>query len=220
MLYLSFAVALKNYELSTDLESPHGPCFHRWLPDGKTDAISAATGDVRNRIMLWFDRRGYVQHDFIRYDQERQEVDLEVMKRQGRLDAGPLRGEAQFHCATSAELHALRENRQGSEEYVALGKRVIDFLYSPLTAFIGLLRVQYGQYWLPELPPWDSRFESIGSYCRSRLFLRWRENEEKEWASFVPTEPTGVLRIPRLPGRGFAEYLTETDWRHLQSNFS
>ena len=218
MLYLSFAVSLKNYTIP-EIVQPNGPLFHRWLPDGRTDAVSVPTADERDRLVFWFDRRGYVAADFIRYDNARQEVDPEVMKRQGHLDAGPLRGEAQYAHATSAELEALREDRQGSDEYIALGKRVIDFLYPPLAVFIDLLRCQYGQYWLPELQPWDSRTQSIGSFCHSSIFLRWRENEDQGWREFLPTERTGTIRVPRLPGRGFGEYLTETDWKYLQKTF-
>src|SRR5437867_819923 len=157
MLFLRFTVHLDNYEIDK-LVRPKGPLFHRWLPDGRADAIIVPTEDKRNRVELWFERKGYVNTGgFIRYDGKRAEVDVEVMKLQGHLDGGQLWGECQYAHATTSELDAIRQDREGSDDYVELAKRVVDFLYAPLSAFIDLLRIQYGKYWLPVLQPWDSR---------------------------------------------------------------
>jgi hypothetical protein len=218
MLSLSFTFHFDNYELD-DLVRPHGPLFHRWLPDGRNDVIVVPTVDRRNRLEFWFERRGYVDHAFIRYDKTREEVDVGVMRRQGHLDGGQVWGEAQYAHATPPELAAVRDDREGSDEYVALGKRVIEFVQPPLTAFIDLLRTQYGQYWLPELRPWDSRRESLGGYCATTLWLRWRESSDQDWKKFRPTRKSVTIVAKRLPGRGCGEYLTETDWRAIQATF-
>jgi hypothetical protein len=142
------------------------------------------------------------------------------MKLQAHLDAGQLCGELQYAHTTTAELEAIRQDQVGSEEYVALGKRIVDFLYPPLGEFIELLRNQYGQYWLPMLRSWNSETLSLGSYCAHTLWLEWREHEDQSWREFHPTIPSGILTEPQLPGREWGEYLTETDWRHIQKTFN
>ena len=62
----------------------------------------------------------------------------------------------QLAVLTSSELKVIQDNAIGHEDYVAAGKRVVDFLYGPVSNFIAVLKFQYGQHWLPTLEPWDS----------------------------------------------------------------
>lgn len=217
-LLLKFAVALEDFSAS-EFDRPHGPLFHRWLPNGKADALLINTADPKNKLTIWFERRGFLDSSFIRYDSRRTEVDENTMQRQGKLDAGPLRGEAEFASITSDELMAIREERLESPEYISVGKQVIEFLYPPVSAVIDLLRVQYGQYWLPELPCWDSRSQSLGSYCSSKFNLHWRELESEDWRKFQPTDQRQTIFVTPPSGRAYAEYLTQDDWLQIQSSF-
>jgi hypothetical protein len=94
-----------------------------------------------------------------------------------------------FAGASPEELAALSKDDKGSAQYLALGKRVVNFLSPPLIALVETLRVRLGQYWLHELRSWDSRTESLGQYCRM-LQLRWRQSPSDEWVNFVPNTPT------------------------------
>lgn len=218
-LFLKFAINLEDSGVDEFIR-PHGPLFHRWLPNGKADELRIQTSDSKNWVTVWFERRGFLDDSFIRYDHRRTEVDEDAMRRQSRLDAGPLRGEAEFAYVTSDELEAIKEERVGSREYASVGKRVIEFLHPPISALVDLLRVQYGQYWLPELLQWDSRTQSLGSYCSSTLLLHWRERESEEWRKFQPTDLKLMLSSTMImPGRAYAEYLTQEDWRQIQSSF-
>lgn len=219
MLLLNFTVHLDNREID-ELVRPEGPLFHRWLPNGRADAVIVPTSDDRNRLELWFERRGYLSRSLITYDKKRNEVDVEVMRRQNHLDAGQLWGECQYAHVTTAELKAVREDQEGAEEYIELAKRIVKFLHPPVSAFVDLLRTQYGQYWLRELPPWDSRTESIGSYCGTTLWLQWREKADQPWRKFRPTRHSHMIAVEALPGRADKEYLTEKDWRRIQQTFS
>jgi hypothetical protein len=143
-----------------------------------------------------------------------------VMQRQAHLDGGHLRGEAQYSHVTKSELEDLRGSRLGSDGYVTLGKRIVSFLYPPVSSFIDTLRAQYGQYWLPELLAWDSRRESLGSYCATSLWLRWKETVDANWQRFEPTDRSQTIVVERLPRRGNEEYLTYDDWQRLQKTFS
>lgn len=217
MLKLRFRVHLENDEVHEFLR-PKGALFNRWLPDGRANAIDVPVRHKDNKLQIWFERKGYVRSGFIEYDSQRSEVDPVVMARQGKLEAGPLRGEAVFTNITDEELKAVNDNRVGSEEYVALGERIINFLRPPLSNFISILRTQYGQYWLNELEPWDSRRQSLGNYCRSTLGLLWSD-DGNQWNCFMPTEQSAALHLTKMPGRDFGEYLTRDDWEHLSFSF-
>ena len=220
MIFLSLTIPIVNYQIDEYLR-PNGPLFHRWLPKGREDALDISVMDERNYLKLWFERRGYVRNNsFIVYDKNREEVDEETMQRQASLDAGYLFGEARFAHISRYELVAIRNNNINSEDYITLGKRLIEFLYEPIADFIDLLRLQYGQYWLMRLEKWDSRKESLGIYCTHNLGLKWRENESDYWRDFQPNDLRRIFTPERLPGRGYAEYLTENDWRRLQRDFN
>jgi len=55
--------------------------FHRWLPDGRKDAVRFPTADTRNSLELWLERTGYVEGAFIKHDPERTEVSEDIMIR-------------------------------------------------------------------------------------------------------------------------------------------
>ena len=187
----------------------HGPLFHQWLPDGETDAVVL---DQAFEFKAWFVRRGYIRGNFIEFDDSRREVDPDVMSRQAILQAGPLVGKLRVPASPN-EREAVGNGTIGSAEYVALGKRVVKTLVPGVQRFLGVLRTKYGQYWLPELSGWDSRRESLGSYC-SGLGLKWSLDEGVSWSKFRPTESRTMLDV-RMSD--FSDYLTETDWRDLQS---
>jgi hypothetical protein len=203
---------LEDYSIDEWLRPP-GLSFNRWLPDGRKDAIRFPTKDKRNSLEIWLDRTGYVdEKGFIRHDPKRTEVAVEVMARQARLEASPLRGEATLGTVSQSEMKAVREKSIGSREYIQVAERILDFVVPPLSTFLDLVRTQYGQYWIRELHPWDSRNESIGNYCRS-LSLRWRESPDGEWQDFVPDKAVVTL-TGSVPS--FDQFLTEADWRTIQ----
>lgn len=213
---IRFRIHLENFAVHEFLRT--GVLFNRWLPDGVNDAISVPVNHATNKLYIWFERRGYVENGFIRYDHQRSEIDPTIMARQGKLEAGPLRGEAIFTNITQEELKSVQESIVGSEEYIAVGKRIVEFLYPPLSNFVSILRTQYGQYWLREFNAWDSRRESLGSYCSSTLGLQWSEDGDK-WDRFTPTESHATIYVSKLPRRGYGEYLTRADWERLSKSY-
>lgn len=190
-----------------------GPRFHRWLPDGRTDEISLPTGHPESKLTVWFERTGYTEGDFVHFDYKQREVDPNIIRRQAWLDAGPLRGLMELESITDKQAKCLRQNKLGDDEYIALGKKVIKHLHPPLARFISILRTNYGQYWLPEPLPWDSRRESIGSYFRS-LGLTWSLDGGESWTDFIPDEPTLFLKGEF--SAKFQHYMTRDDWAELR----
>jgi len=213
-VFFRFGLHLKNFDID-EMNRPEGPLFHRWLPDGLTDALVIPTADERNQLTAWFRRRGHVQDSFIRYS-DKSEVDATVMRRQNRLDAGPLLGEARYVNVSSEELDAMRADAKDTSPYIAVGKRVAAFVAESVGPLIDRLRTHYGQYWLPELHPWDARSQSLGSYC-SGLQIEWREADGEPWRKFRPTG--NVTNITVAVSSTGDQYLTESDWRSLQQTF-
>ena len=59
-LAITFIIALEN-EFDTTLRLHHGVCFHRWLPDGESDAITLPVGWPGAELRVWMRRTGYVR---------------------------------------------------------------------------------------------------------------------------------------------------------------
>lgn len=51
-----------------DWGGPHGPIFHRWLPDGENDSIYIRTNSENGIVKAWFERCGFVQDGWIKFD--------------------------------------------------------------------------------------------------------------------------------------------------------
>lgn len=204
-----------------------GPLFHQWLPDGKNDAVALAAPDEQEQITVWFERRTLVDRGFLRWDYGGKDFDHNIMSRQGKLEGGHLFGEMNA-TVSNAELAAI-ENKPikldetfgtydpKSTDYLEAGKRVASKIQSRVERFVLRLRTQYGQYWLKDVPPWDSRRMSLGTYCSSVLSLQWQSETSVGWFRFLPTPGSQTITAQKIPGRGYAEYLTEADWRKFQA---
>lgn len=210
-LLLRFGITLEDYNLP-EIDRHHGPLFHRWLPDGEKDSIVLDTADPDAELKVWFERRGFVEGGFIEFDYGRRELDPELIPKQAVLDAGPLLGLLQIQGLSKRVLASLGQDKAGDAEYVALGKRVVKrLLCPPVSRFIDTLRTNYGQYWIRRLEEWDSREESLGSYC-SLLGLSW-SLDGQTWRDFRPDED--VIRITGRLQRHFPGYLTREGWLEL-----
>src|SRR5260221_1744382 len=140
-----------------------GPQFHRFLPDGQNDAVWLTPEGDPHEIRVWFDRTAKKRGDFLEWDRDGTEFDEATMRRQGKLEAGNLRGDFFMPDLSDAELESLLRSPKAVNEpfgqdtaddpvYQRLGKRVVNLLYPPLANFIATLRDQYGQYWR-QVPP-------------------------------------------------------------------
>ena len=169
---MKFYVYLKNFDYNNIL-CPHGPLFHRWLPNGENDAISLDSGDDDAKLMVWFDRFGTVDGKQIRFDLGKREVDQKIMLTQAILEGGPLFGRVEIDNMSEEIVHCLKNDEIGSEVYEQFGKRVVKIIYPAVQNFLDNLRTRYGQYWIPNIEKWDSRKDSLGAHCRN-LQIEWR----------------------------------------------
>lgn len=208
-LSIQFGAWLNSHEYR-----PNGPLFHRWLPNGRQDPLSLSSPTNEWKLEFWFERCGFRDRSFIKFDDKRREVDPEVMKRQAVLDAGAVRGELRFAELDDDTLAAVGNDKVGSDLYVALGSMARRIIDSELVKLTRLLRVQYGQYWIEQFQPFDSRRYSLGEHF-ARLSARWSSDDEN-WKKFIPNKPELAPIFVRTGGEPYDQLLTQSDWPKLQ----
>lgn len=213
-LLIQIALRLEDYQLD-EFKRPHGTLFHRWLPDGCSNAITLDTGNEYSELKVWFERKGFIRDGWIEFDYKREEVDPDIMIKQAKLDAGPLFGYLRITDVTESEYAAVTNNKVGSPEYMNFGKRVIELIHPPISQLLRVLRITFGQYWIRELEQWDSRDMSLGNYCRSRLHLSWSIDEGDTWNDFAPNEQIVNLHSHINLDEDFSVFLSEENYRDL-----
>ena len=194
----------------------HGPSFHNWLPNGIDDALWLDTKIPNTKLKVWFDRRGYVNNTLgkiIEFDNDRSEVDETVMKQQVKLDAGNLYGELRIDDVADKQLESLKQKKNSSNEYMNFGKIFQRAIYSPVALFLNLLKIRYGQYWIPNIEKWDSNKESIGDYCL-QFNIRWSCNDGSTWEWFKLASETRLFGPPTTGSRDY-NLLTKDDWSRI-----
>ena len=203
-----------------DIDAPfsQGPIFHRWLPDGRRDAVRVPGFEQGTTVHFWFERYGRLEGSMIMFDGRHRDVDPAVMDRQGKLEAGPLFFSVEIADPPAEEVEAIAAERYDSPEYDRLGKRVVKKNLDPIARrFLQTLRFNFGQYWLDDWPSWDSREMSLGNYCHL-LNMKWRIPPRRKARPFMPTSRT---RAPIALGAGigstWSEYLSKADWRDLET---
>ena len=216
MAQLTIRFAKYIYDYSTDIRRPaRGPIFHRWLPDGQTDALVLKMPG--GNVSMWFERRGKMTGvGYIEYDDKSADFDVDRMARQALLDGGALFGELTLTALTDAEYQAVLEERIGSEEYVTLGKRVVkDYLDPSIRRLTQLLREVFGQYWLGAHQAYDSRHYSLGHHCYL-LGVKWLASD-KTLHDFIPNARThAILTATYTLGRKYPEYLSQQSWGQVR----
>ncbi|MBN1610672.1 MAG: hypothetical protein JW940_28845 [Polyangiaceae bacterium] len=201
VLLLRFAVHL----------GEQGVVFHRWLPTSEEHSIKFPTEHPKAEIKVWFRRDEFIRSSSFD-DPTFTDADIPHI---GAMASGPLRGALTLchPCVSRDEISAVAAGQQG-ELYDKLARQIVGFLLPPVSRFIRILRVVFGQYWLRSLEPWDSRTQTLGNYCRNVLQLHW-STDGNEWSPFVPG-PLGISLSSTIGAtESFREYLIEEDWRQL-----
>src|SRR3712207_3241803 len=108
------------------------PLFHRWLPNSDADAIELPVQDNSVQLKVWFERRGIVDGQFIRYSATQNEIDPDIMSRQGVLIGGSLLALVKITNLSETELTAIQQSQTGDAQYRGLGKRLVKVVYPPL----------------------------------------------------------------------------------------
>ena len=211
-IFLSFQVPIESHDFG---HKKKGPLFHRWLPNGEIDAITLDTQVPHTTLNVWFDRRGYVRDGGIEFDSNRKEVDESIMKRQGVLGASRLFGSLKIDCITDNQLNALKQEKIESDEYQEIGKKFVKAVYEPVSEFIYLLKIRFGQYWLRDIKKWDSSKQDIGSYCRF-FFIKWSEDEGQTWQDYEPKYELPTMKLTLSSINDFKSFITKNDWENFR----
>lgn len=98
--------------------------------------------------------------------------------------------------------------------YEFLGKRVVKLIRPPVNKMLNLLRTNFGQYWIEEIEKWDSRTQSLGSYCAG-LGMRWNFDDGGSGLPFVPNKriSTDSMTIVQVTDDAYRrDLLTHEDW--------
>lgn len=212
VITLKFAKDLDEHK---DFQRHFGARFHRWLPDGEKDAIIIQSKYSNAKVKLWFQRLGYVSNGMIEYDAKRKEVDHAIMTKQGLLESGPLHGKIESLEITDEELRVLEEKRIGDKAYQDLGKRIAKIIDPILIKFFYILRIHFGQYWLPDFEKYDSVKGSIGHHLRF-LWITWSKNDDHPWEEFTPDNEHPTVDVSFSDYKSFFDLIKESDWRNLQ----
>jgi hypothetical protein len=195
-----------------DVNFAGGPLFHRWLPRGIDDSIEANV-EV-GHLQLWFERRGYTENGMVRFSFERHDVEESIVKKQGRLDAGPLFGTLNVENVADNVMEGLRRDLTSDPACMEFGKRIVKSVYPVIERLAKHLRVQYGQHWLTPPEKWDSRYRSLGALCAD-WNMSWSEDDGQTWHPFKPDN--SVRNYGPLEQTKFNEYLTQEDWLAVKS---
>ena len=216
MLFLWFQVKLEQRDYG---RTRHGPIFTRWLPAGRKSALHFKTGYPEAEMLVWFERQGRTDSEGVtEFEKGKRSVNPQAIKNQGGLEAGDLFGLLALEEISGTEIRCLKERRYGDATYLNLGKRVVNLIHPSVSRMLDLLRVVYGQFWLPQLPRYDSREWSLGSYCCDVLGLEWSLDEKGGRVSFLPdlTSRFSPVVVVSTSTKAFLTYLTRSDWMELQ----
>lgn len=217
-LRIRFKLSLKRWDL--DHLTQKWVLFHRWLPNGRDDAIEQTFPDENVKISFWFERHGYVKDKMIQFELDRNEIPDEVMDRQAVLESGPLYGCVTIDDVSETVIGAIVAQKRGDTDYVAFAKRVIKkYLQPELSRVVQIVRYYFGQYWIRNFETWDSGQVSLGRYCQ-RLGLEVSVDGGRNWLEFVPDEPTSAPIEVTLDFVHPRLLMSQDDWGRLRKSFS
>lgn len=215
-----FNINLQNTELFDIYDKVHGPLFHRWLPNGKSDSLTIQS-DSSSTLDFWFERFGYVPNKglgsgFLKFDYNKREVDPDIVSRQAVIDGGPLFGMLEINNISQCEFDAITNKKTGDNNYKKIGKHIVNNVIAPnVKKIIDTLKLTYGQYWIQHLPNWDSRTYSLGNYCYTFLSLKWSQDKGETWHNFVPDNSNAIHINVESGSNVGEEYITPKDWKDI-----
>jgi len=223
-LLLRFTINLQDQSVDPPFNHP-GPLFHRWLPNGRTDAIIKDIPEHDAHIELWFERCGFIESGMVEYSETRKEtLTDDIITKQGVLVGGHLQGSLSIHNLSDNDISVIKSQKINDKSLVSLCKKIVkDLIYPNISSFIKILRNHYGQYWINEIPEWDSREQSLGYYCYSILNLEWLIDDGtcSKWKSFIPNDCTAHLASGTVSmiTDDLKNNITQSDWKLIGKYF-
>lgn len=215
---LTFIIDLRDFKLENYYEH-YGPAFHRFLPNNKPDKVEKNLKSFDGLISFWFEKRGEVKQSYIEYDNKKILNDEASIAKQAILDAGPLYGEIIVRKITKKLAQVLKDNTTGDPDYLSFGKKIVDEIIDHSNSFINIFRDLYRQYWIKNVENWDSRNQSLGSFCKSTLALKYSLDNGKSWRHFLPDVERKVNRINISISHDYSDFIMQKDWIEIKKQF-
>jgi hypothetical protein len=108
----------------------------------------------------------------------------------------------------------------GKINLTKLTKMLINkFIYQPVNEFIENLRINFGQFWIRQIPNYDSRNYSLGYYASHVLNMKSSLDSGKTWKVVDPDSAEVSKVIFRAnPPPDYRQLLTEEDWQFLSEH--
>ena len=125
-LLIKFKLNLEYHPIQSGalyIPHPHGPLFHRWLPDGVADAIELDTNDSKATLRKSGLRdKGMLMTDILGLIRIGRRSLLTSYQQQGKLDAGPLFGLLEIRDISDIEAKSLKERNLYTDVSKNLGE--------------------------------------------------------------------------------------------------
>jgi hypothetical protein len=192
---ISFSI---NFVPDKDQSIIFSPIFYNWRPS-KRQALTLKTPDKGAVLKVWFSNA-------ISYERFAQ----------GMTIVSNIKGILQIDSIEKDIEEIFEQNKTHYSPYEAFGKRVVKKIFNPtLSRLFNILKINYGQYWIPDFLDWDSRSMFLGQYC-SKLGMQW-SMDGKRWLDFYPTR--GVMGVGkfRIVGDDFSQqFISKEDWKTIR----
>jgi hypothetical protein len=213
---LSFLIDLRDFKQEYFNEF-YGPAFHRFLPDNKLDKIERKLTSFDGLISFWFEKRGILSNSYIKYDNKKKLINEDLIPKQAILDAGPLFGEVTINKLSTKLKKVLEDNRTGNSEYVSFAKKLVKEITEYSNDLINIFRYLYKQYWIKNIDIWDSRYQSLGSFCKRDLSMQYSLDNGKTWKTFLPDEERHVVHLESNISDDYSDYISQNDWYDIKA---
>jgi hypothetical protein len=204
----------------SSINALNGPLFSKWLPNGKQDCISFNSDIINGKINLWFEQHGVTKDNkFIEYKYNCKDFDPANISKQGIIDAGLLHGELILKDKIPSSIDKkIKAKVKNDEELIKFIKPIVKEIVQIIHRFVNILRYKYGQYWLPEVQPWDSREDPLGVFCKYYLDLKYIPSCGKAYPVIPDSEPK-THSVTLKFSQDFSDYLSQADWNEIQKGF-
>lgn len=217
---LSFLIELRDFN-HEGVNEYNGPTFHRFLPNNKLDKLERNLDslDGDGKISFWFEKRGEKKDGFIKYNYNKKLIEEKDISRQAILDGGVLFGEVSINDISIELLQVLKENKTGDAEYISFGKKVVKETIKHSNNLINIFRHLFRQHWVENLVDWDSKCQSLGSYCDSELSMKYTLDNGVTWNQFLPDEKRLEFQVTSNIITDYSDFILQDDWILIKDLF-
>lgn len=215
---LSFIIDLRDFN-HEGVNEYNGPTFHRFLPNNKLDKLERNLDSFDGKISFWFEKRGEKKGGFIKYNYSKKLIKEEDISRQAILDGGVLFGEVSINDIPIELLQILKDNKTGDVEYVSFGEKIVEEIIKHSNNLINIFRYLFRQHWVENLIDWDSRLQSLGSYCNHELSMKYTIDNGVTWNEFLPDKKRLEVHATSNIISDYSDFILQKDWTLIKDLF-